>query len=156
MKKRQRARRATRSSINRFTRRRNLLLSFLTPSSATATENFSKERKIGVGGFGSMYRGTFPGTNKAVAIKKISPTSKQGKRVYISEISINSKLTHHNLVKFLGWPHREGDLLLVYELLPNGSLDKYIYEKPEAPLDWDRRYSIACDIASALHPYIHT
>ncbi|XP_057843247.2 L-type lectin-domain containing receptor kinase IX.1-like [Cryptomeria japonica] len=119
-----------------------------------ATENFSDDRKIGVGGFGSVYTGNLPGTNEAVAIKRISPSSEQGIREYVTEISINSKLTHHNLVKFLGWSHREGDLLLVYELLPNGSLDKYIYEKPEAPLNWDRRYSIACDIASAL-VYLH-
>jgi serine/threonine protein kinase len=57
-------------------------------------------------------------------------------------------------VKFLAWSHRNGDLLLVYELLPNGSLDKYIHEKSEAPLDWDRRYNIACDVASAL-VYLH-
>ncbi|XP_059077050.1 L-type lectin-domain containing receptor kinase IX.1-like [Cryptomeria japonica] len=119
-----------------------------------ATNNFSDHEMIGVGGFGCVYRGTMPGTNEAVAIKRISPSSKQGKREYITEISINSKLTHHNVVKFLGWSHRKGDLLLVYELLANGSLDKYIYENPEAPLDWDRRYSIACDVASAL-VYLH-
>ncbi|XP_057843250.2 L-type lectin-domain containing receptor kinase IX.1-like [Cryptomeria japonica] len=119
-----------------------------------ATNNFSDDEMIGVGGFGCVYRGTLPGTNEAVAIKRMSPSSKQGKREYITEISINSKLTHHNLVKFMGWSHRKGDLLLVYELLANGSLDKYIYEKPEAPLNWDRRYSIACDVASAL-VYLH-
>ncbi|XP_057843261.2 L-type lectin-domain containing receptor kinase VIII.1-like [Cryptomeria japonica] len=64
------------------------------------------------------------------------------------------KLTHHNLLKFLGWCHRKGDLLLAYKLLPNGSLDKYIFENPETPLEWGRRYSIACDIASAL-VYLH-
>ncbi|XP_059077052.1 L-type lectin-domain containing receptor kinase IX.1-like [Cryptomeria japonica] len=121
---------------------------------SVATNNFNSDQKIGVGGFGSVYRGTLPGTNEAVAIKRISPSSRQGKREYKTEISINSKLSHQNLVKFLGWCHRKGDLLLVYELLPNGSLDKYIFENPEAPLDWDRRYSIACDIASAL-VYLH-
>ncbi|XP_057843260.2 L-type lectin-domain containing receptor kinase V.9-like [Cryptomeria japonica] len=120
-----------------------------------ATNSFSNNKKIGVGGFGSVYRGTLPSTNEAVAVERVSPFSKQGKRgEYITEISINSKLTHHNLVKFLGWSHRNGDLLLVYELLPHGSLDKYIFENPEAPLDWDRRYSIACDVASAL-VYLH-
>ncbi|XP_057843251.2 L-type lectin-domain containing receptor kinase IX.1-like [Cryptomeria japonica] len=121
---------------------------------SAATDNFNDDQKIGVGGFGCVYRGTLAGTNEAVAIKRISPSSKQGKREYETEVSINSKLTHHNLVKFLGWCHRKGDLLLVYELLPNGSLDKYIFENPETPLEWGRRYSTACDIASGL-VYLH-
>ncbi|XP_059077051.1 L-type lectin-domain containing receptor kinase IX.1-like [Cryptomeria japonica] len=121
---------------------------------SAATNNFNDDQKIGVGGFGCVYRGTLAGTNEAVAIKRISPSSKQGKREYETEVSINSKLTHHNLVKFLGWCHRKGDLLLVYELLPNGSLDKYIFENSETPLEWGRRYSIACDIASGL-VYLH-
>ncbi|XP_057843259.2 L-type lectin-domain containing receptor kinase IX.1-like [Cryptomeria japonica] len=118
-----------------------------------STNNFSDDRKIGVGGFGFVYRGTLVSTNEAVAIKRVSPSSKQGKREYLTEICINSKLNHHNLVKFLGWSHRKGDLLLVYELLPNGSVDKHIFENPETPLDWDRRYSIAC-VGSAL-VYLH-
>ncbi|XP_057843255.1 L-type lectin-domain containing receptor kinase IX.1-like [Cryptomeria japonica] len=119
-----------------------------------ATNNFSDDKKIGLGGFGFVYRGTLLSTNEAVAIKRVSPSSKQGKREYLTEICINSKLNHHNLVKFLGWSHRKGDLLLVYELLPNGSLDKHIFENPETPLDWDRRYSIACDVGSSL-VYLH-
>ncbi|XP_057843256.1 L-type lectin-domain containing receptor kinase IX.1-like [Cryptomeria japonica] len=115
-----------------------------------ATNNFSDDRRIGVGGFGFVYRGTLLSTNEAVAIKRVSPSSKQGKREYLTEICINSKFNHHNLVKFLGWSHRKDDLLLVYELLPNGSLDKHIFENPETLLDWDRRYRIACDVGSAL------
>ncbi|XP_057868318.2 L-type lectin-domain containing receptor kinase IX.1-like [Cryptomeria japonica] len=121
---------------------------------SAATHNFSEDEKIGEGGFGSVYRGTLPGTNEAVAVKRISPTARQGKKEYISEVIINSQLTHHNLVRFLGWCHRNDDFLLVYELLPNGSLDKYLFGEAEAVLNWDRRYSIACDVASAL-VYLH-
>ncbi|XP_057868314.2 L-type lectin-domain containing receptor kinase IX.1-like [Cryptomeria japonica] len=120
----------------------------------TATNNFSDTHKIGSGGFGCVYKGTLPGTKASVAVKRVSPTSKQGKNQYVSEVIINSKLTHHNLVRFLGWCHRKDDLLLVYELLSNGSLDKYLFGETEAALNWDRRYSIACDIASAV-VYLH-
>ncbi|KAH9304190.1 hypothetical protein KI387_008594, partial [Taxus chinensis] len=99
-------------------------------------------------------RGILPGTAETVAVKKISQGSKQGKKEYVSEVTIISKLRHRNLVQLLGWCHEKGILLLVYEYLPNGSLDKYIFEGQKAKLDWNRRYSIACDIASALL-YLH-
>ncbi|XP_059077047.1 L-type lectin-domain containing receptor kinase IX.1-like [Cryptomeria japonica] len=124
----------------------NVLLSFGYTDLSAAKNNFNDDEKIGGGGFGCVYRGTLPGTNEAEAVKTVSATSKQGKHEYESEVVINSKLTHHNLVRFLGWYHPKGDLLLVYELLPNGNLDKYLFGKMEAA----RRYSIACGIASAL------
>ncbi|XP_057868316.2 L-type lectin-domain containing receptor kinase IX.1-like [Cryptomeria japonica] len=130
------------------------LRSFAYADLSAATNNFRDAHKTGSGGFGCVYRGTLPGTNKAVAVKRVSPTCKQGKNQYVSEVVINTKLTHHNLVRFLGWCHRKDDLLLVYELLSNGSLDKYLFGETEALLNWDRRYSIACDIASAL-VYLH-
>ncbi|XP_057868315.2 L-type lectin-domain containing receptor kinase IX.1-like [Cryptomeria japonica] len=122
---------------------------------SAATNNFSDAHKIGSGGFGCVYRGTLPGTNEAVAVKRISAKASQGKNEYISEVIINSKLTHHNLVRFLGWCHRKDDLLLVYEFLSNGSLDKYLFGETQASaLKWDRRYRIACEVASAL-VYLH-
>ncbi|XP_057857181.2 L-type lectin-domain containing receptor kinase IX.1-like [Cryptomeria japonica] len=121
----------------------------------TATKSFSDTEMLGRGGFGGVYRGTLPESNKPVAVKRISQGSKQGRKEYISEVSIISKLCHRNLVQLYGWCHEKGQLLLVYEFLPNGSLDKHIFgEQMRHNLNWDQRYSIACDIASALL-YLH-
>ncbi|XP_059077761.1 L-type lectin-domain containing receptor kinase IX.1 [Cryptomeria japonica] len=119
-----------------------------------ATKNFSEDEKLGQGGFGGVYKGILPGTTETVAVKRISQGSRQGRKEYVSEVTIISKLRHRNLVQLLGWCHQKGELLLVYEYLPNGSLDKYIFGEEEDALDWNRRYSIACDIASAL-VYLH-
>ncbi|GLJ37710.1 hypothetical protein SUGI_0766090 [Cryptomeria japonica] len=119
-----------------------------------ASKNFSPEEEIGEGGFGKVYRGSLPGTNQAVAVKRMNLNSNQGQKVYESEVIINGNLTHRNLVEFLGCCHRKGEKLLVYELLPNGSLDKYIFQSPKGPLDWDKRYIIARDVAVGL-VYLH-
>ncbi|XP_057831994.2 L-type lectin-domain containing receptor kinase IX.1 [Cryptomeria japonica] len=117
-----------------------------------ATRHFSESEKLGQGGFGYVYRGVFPGTNEIVAVKRISEASKQGKKEYVAEVSIITRLGHRNLVQLLGWCHERGELLLVYEYMPNGSLDKRIFES--GALDWNRRYNIASGIASAL-VYLH-
>ncbi|XP_057857166.2 L-type lectin-domain containing receptor kinase IX.1-like [Cryptomeria japonica] len=120
-----------------------------------ATKNFSNEQMLGKGGFGQVYRGILSPSKENVAVKRISQCSKQGQKEYISEVSIISKLRHRNLVQLHGWCHEKGRLLLVYEFLPNGSLDKYLFgEQSKGDLNWDLRYSIACDIASALL-YLH-
>ncbi|GLJ54816.1 hypothetical protein SUGI_1177310 [Cryptomeria japonica] len=120
-----------------------------------ATKNFSNDQMLGKGGFGQVYRGILSPSKENVAVKRISQGSKQGQKEYISEVSIISKLRHRNLVQLQGWCHEKGRLLLVYEFLPNGSLDKYLFgEKRKGDLNWERRYSIACDIASALL-YLH-
>jgi serine/threonine protein kinase len=93
-----------------------------------ATDNFSNERKLGEGGFGSVYRGFLKETNLQVAIKRVSKGSKQGAKEYASEVSIISRLRHRNLVQLIGWCHGGGKLLLVYELMPNGSLDGHLYD----------------------------
>ncbi|XP_059076987.1 L-type lectin-domain containing receptor kinase S.4-like [Cryptomeria japonica] len=115
---------------------------------------YSDSGKLGQGGFGGVYRGILPGTKEMVAVKKISQWSNQGRKEYVSKVTIISRLRHRNLVKLLGWCHRKGELLLVYEYLPNGSLDNYIFGEQKGALDWDRRYDIACDLASAL-VYLH-
>ncbi|XP_057867923.2 L-type lectin-domain containing receptor kinase IX.1-like [Cryptomeria japonica] len=121
---------------------------------SAATRNFSEDELLGGGGFGSVYRGTLPVTNEAVAVKRISQESKQGKKEYITEVTIISKLRHRNLLRLLGWCHEQGELLLVYEFLPNGSLDKYLFDENKVCLNWDARYNIACGLASALI-YLH-
>ncbi|XP_057857162.2 L-type lectin-domain containing receptor kinase IX.1-like [Cryptomeria japonica] len=120
-----------------------------------ATKNFSNDQMLGKGGFGQVYRGTLSPSKETVAVKRILQGSKQVQKEYISEVSIISKLKHRNLVQLHRWCHEKGCLLLVYEFQPNGSLDKYLFgEKNRSDLNWDLRYSIACDIASALL-YLH-
>ncbi|XP_057844562.2 L-type lectin-domain containing receptor kinase IX.2-like [Cryptomeria japonica] len=119
-----------------------------------ATNSFSANQEIGHGGFGSVYRGTLCGTNEVVAVKRMNANSAEGKKQYASEVIMNGNLTHRNLVQLLGWCHRKEDRLLVYELLPNGSLDNYLFDNPKGDLEWDKRYIIALDIASGL-VYLH-
>jgi interleukin-1 receptor-associated kinase 1 len=123
---------------------------------AAATGNFSDDRRLGRGGFGSVYRGFLTDGNRDVAVKRVSETSRQGWNEFISEVRIISRLRHRNLVQLIGWCHGGGDeLLLVYELMPNGSLDAHLY-RPESDdvLAWPARYSIAVGVGAALL-YLH-
>ncbi|MFS7923303.1 putative protein kinase RLK-Pelle-L-LEC family [Helianthus anomalus] len=119
-----------------------------------ATNNFSDDQKLGQGGFGSVYKGYLPREAMAVAVKKISQGSKQGKKEYMAEVKINGNLIRHrNLVPLIGWCHDESQFLLVYEYMPNGSLDSHLFGK-KSPLKWSVRYKIAMGLASALL-YLH-
>ncbi|KAK9101985.1 hypothetical protein Sjap_019239 [Stephania japonica] len=116
-----------------------------------ATQNFNKENLLGTGGFGSVYRGTISGPPSTVAVKKISATSKQGEREFLAEICTIGRLRHKNIVQLLGWCHERDHLLLVYEFMANGSLDRYICK---GSLNWQTRYKILTGLASALL-YLH-
>ncbi|KMZ64478.1 putative Kinase [Zostera marina] len=118
-----------------------------------ATNNFSSKRKLGEGGFGPVYSGFLKYRNTNVAIKRISGHSKQGKKEYIAEVKIISQLRHKNMVQLVGWCHENGKLLLVYELMENGSLDSFIFNHQKT-LSWPLRRSIVKGLASALI-YLH-
>ncbi|XP_059440031.1 L-type lectin-domain containing receptor kinase IX.1-like [Corylus avellana] len=120
---------------------------------ASATYNFSNERKLGEGGFGAVYKGHFIDLDMPIAVKKISRGSKQGKKEYITEVKIISRLRHRNLVQLIGWCHDKGEFLLVYEYMPNGSLDTHLFGKRN-PLHWAVRYKISLGLGSALL-YLH-
>uniref|UniRef100_A0A0D9X1V2 Protein kinase domain-containing protein n=1 Tax=Leersia perrieri TaxID=77586 RepID=A0A0D9X1V2_9ORYZ len=120
---------------------------------AIATDNFSETHKLGEGGFGSVYRGFLKDMNLHVAIKRVSKGSRQGRKEYASEVRIISRLRHRNLVLLIGWCHGDGKLLLVYELMPNGSLDKHLYSVDNR-LSWSLRHKIVLEIASAIL-YLH-
>ncbi|XP_060675161.1 L-type lectin-domain containing receptor kinase IX.1-like [Ziziphus jujuba] len=120
---------------------------------ASATNNFSNDRKLGEGGFGTVYKGYLKDLDALVAVKKFSSGSKQGKKEYITEVKVISSLRHRNLVQLLGWCHDKGNFLLVYEFMPNGSLDSHLFGK-RSPLNWALRYKICLGIASALL-YLH-
>ncbi|XP_059650541.1 L-type lectin-domain containing receptor kinase IX.1-like [Cornus florida] len=119
-----------------------------------ATSNFAEEGKLGEGGFGGVYKGLLSDTSTEVAVKRFSRGSKQGKKEYVSEVKIISRLRHRNLVQLIGWCHEQGEFLLVYEFMPNGSLDSHLFGGKEASLIWNLRYRIALGIASALL-YLH-
>ncbi|KAF8400650.1 hypothetical protein HHK36_013949 [Tetracentron sinense] len=116
-----------------------------------ATSNFSKENLLGTGGFGSVYRGDISDPPSTIAVKKISATSNQGEREFLAEICTIGRLRHKNIVQLQGWCHEHEHLLLVYEFMPNGSLDRFI---SKGFLDWQTRYNILTGLASALL-YLH-
>nr|GME19786.1 L-type lectin-domain containing receptor kinase IV.1 [Ipomoea batatas] len=94
-----------------------------------ATKGFRESELLGKGGFGSVYKGVLPAIGIEVAVKKVSHDSKQGIREFVAEVVSIGRLRHRNLVRFLGYCRRKGELFLVYEYMPNGSLDRYILKK---------------------------
>ncbi|KAJ8765716.1 hypothetical protein K2173_014838 [Erythroxylum novogranatense] len=141
------------TSINDDLERKALPRRFSLNDLVSATRNFSDERKLGEGGFGAVYKGYLADLDITVAVKKISRGSRQGKREYITEVKVISQLRHRNLVQLIGWCHEGREFLLVYEFMPNGSLDSHLFGK-KSPLTWEARYRIALGLASALL-YLH-
>ncbi|GKV37123.1 hypothetical protein SLEP1_g45185 [Rubroshorea leprosula] len=120
---------------------------------ASATNDFSQDRKLGGGGFGAIYRGYLADVDMLIAIKKISKGSKQGKKEYATEVKTISQLRHRNLVQLIGWCHERSEFLLVYEFMSNGSLDSHLFGK-KSPFPWHIRYRITLGLASAIL-YLH-
>lgn len=118
-----------------------------------ATNYFAEQGKLGQGGFGGVFRGFLIDLSQNVAVKRFSKGSKQGRKEYKSEVKIISRLRHRNLVQLVGWCHERGEFLLVYEFMPNGSLDAHLFWG-KSMLLWEVRYKIALGLASALL-YLH-
>ncbi|XVE49434.1 hypothetical protein DITRI_Ditri01bG0082000 [Diplodiscus trichospermus] len=114
-----------------------------------ATSNFADEGLLGEGGFGKVYLGFLRDMNCNIAVKKITPQSQQGVKEYASELRTISRLRQRNLVQLIGWCQDNQELLIVYEFLPNKSLDYHLFREP-CLLTWEKRYKIAMDLASAL------
>ncbi|XP_050236085.1 L-type lectin-domain containing receptor kinase IV.2-like [Mercurialis annua] len=119
-----------------------------------ACKGFKEKELLGFGGFGKVYRGLLPSSNVQVAVKKVSHDSQQGMKEFVAEIVSMGQLRHRNLVQLLGYCRRKGELLLVYDYMPNGSLDKYLFRNDTPNLNWDQRYQILKGVASALL-YLH-
>ncbi|KOM36177.1 hypothetical protein LR48_Vigan02g232700 [Vigna angularis] len=121
-----------------------------------ATNDFSDSNKLGQGGFGTVYRGTLP-NGQEVAVKRYSATSRQGDAEFKNEVLLLAKLQHRNLVRLLGFCMGGTEKLLVYEFVPNKSLDYFLFEADEtkrAQLDWDRRFKIIAGTARGIL-YLH-
>ncbi|KAL1209937.1 L-type lectin-domain containing receptor kinase IV.1 [Cardamine amara subsp. amara] len=119
-----------------------------------ATKGFKEKDLLGSGGFGSVYKGVMPGTKLEIAVKKVSHESRQGMKEFVAEIVSIGRMSHRNLVPLLGYCRRRGELLLVYDYMPNGSLDKYLYNTPEVTLNWKQRIKVILGVASGLF-YLH-
>ncbi|KAL3678815.1 hypothetical protein R1sor_021771 [Riccia sorocarpa] len=111
---------------------------------ASDTERFEDVEDLGV----------MPKTKQPVAVKRVSNDSKQGRREFVAEVKIISQLRHRNIVRLLGWCSDRDKLLLVYELMPNGSLDKALFHEEESVLSWQHRFRIIKGVAAALQ-YLH-
>ncbi|KAB2066490.1 hypothetical protein ERO13_A09G154100v2 [Gossypium hirsutum] len=119
-----------------------------------ATKGFKDKELLGAGGFGRVYRGVLPSNKLEVAVKRVSHESRQGMREFVAEIVSIGRLRHRNLVQLLGYCRRKGELLLVYDYMPNGSLDKYLHDQPQVTLNWRQRFRVIKGVASGLF-YLH-
>ncbi|KAL5731093.1 L-type lectin-domain containing receptor kinase IV.1 [Ranunculus cassubicifolius] len=119
-----------------------------------ATKGFKENELLGVGGFGRVYRGVVGTSKTEVAVKRISHESRQGIREFIAEIASMGQLRHRNLVQLLGYCRRKGELLLVYDYMPNGSLDQFLFSPLGSTLSWNQRFRIIKGVASGLL-YLH-
>ncbi|KAL1201624.1 Cysteine-rich receptor-like protein kinase 8 [Cardamine amara subsp. amara] len=119
-----------------------------------ATNNFSENNQIGRGGFGEVYKGTFS-NGKEVAVKRLSKNSRQGEAEFKTEVVVVAKLQHRNLVRLLGFSLQGEERILVYEYMPNKSLDYFLFDPAkQVLLDWTRRYNIIGGIGRGII-YLH-
>ncbi|KAH0867326.1 hypothetical protein HID58_074348, partial [Brassica napus] len=119
-----------------------------------ATNGFGRDGLIGRGGFGEVYKGTLP-LSRHIAVKRLSHDAEQGMKQFVAEVVTMGSLQHRNLVPLLGYCRRKGELLLVSEYMPCGSLDQHLFHNRNPSLSWLQRISILNDIASAIS-YLHT
>ncbi|KAF9610831.1 hypothetical protein IFM89_025197 [Coptis chinensis] len=119
-----------------------------------ATKRFSEENVIGFGGNGKVYKGVVGGAE--VAVKQFAHESEEGVREFLAEVSSLGRLKHRNLVGLRGWCKREkGNLILVYDYMENGSLDKKVFECEESfILNWEDRLRVLKDVAAGIL-YLH-
>ncbi|KAI3887544.1 hypothetical protein MKW92_022658, partial [Papaver armeniacum] len=121
---------------------------------SNATNNFSLDNKLGEGGFGPVYKGKLQ-NGQEIAVKRLSTDSGQGIEEFKNEVVLISKLQHRNLVKLLGCCVEGKENMLIYEYMPKGSLDAFLFDpSKKAQLDWDMRFDIIGGIARGLL-YLH-
>ncbi|XP_026442058.1 G-type lectin S-receptor-like serine/threonine-protein kinase At2g19130, partial [Papaver somniferum] len=127
------------------------LVAFTYRELQTVTKNFSQ--KLGSGGFGSVFKGVLPDST-SIAVRKLEGL-RQGEKQFWSEVSTIGMIQHVNLVRLRGFCSEGVKRLLVYEFMPNGSLDSHLFnQKNTEVLDWKTRYQIALGTARGL-TYLH-
>ncbi|XP_059439331.1 cysteine-rich receptor-like protein kinase 10 isoform X2 [Corylus avellana] len=119
-----------------------------------ATNNFSHDNKLGVGGFGAVYKGILS-NGQEIAVKRLSKKSGQGVGEFKNEVVVVAKLQHRNLVRLLGFCLEREEKILVYEFVENKSLDYFLYDvERQRQLDWPTRYKIIKGVARGII-YLH-
>ncbi|KAJ1290899.1 hypothetical protein BS78_02G278100 [Paspalum vaginatum] len=116
-----------------------------------ATKNFSE--KLGGGSFGSVFKG-YLSDSATLAVKRLDGAH-QGEKQFRAEVSSVGIIQHINLVRLVGFCCEGDHRLLVYEYMPNHSLDVHLFKRRDAVLDWNLRYHIAIGVARGL-AYLHT
>nr|AWA44746.1 hypothetical protein SS91I14_000004 [Saccharum spontaneum] len=127
----------------------------------SATNGFSRALKLGEGGFGSVYRAFFrsaAGARVVLAVKRLNQRSLQGHKQWLAEVQFLGVLEHPNLVKLIGYCAVDSEAskhrLLVYEFMPNKSLDDHLFNRAHPPLSWRLRLQIMIGAARGLD-YLH-
>ncbi|KAH6801747.1 S-locus lectin protein kinase family protein [Perilla frutescens var. frutescens] len=120
---------------------------------ANATNSFSEANKLGKGGFGPVYKGELA-NGREIAVKKLSEASAQGVQEFMNEVIVISKLQHRNLVRLLGCCVENKEKMLVYEYMPNKSLDFFLFDPSQDILDWRKRFKIIEGICRGIL-YLH-
>ncbi|CAL5097186.1 unnamed protein product [Urochloa decumbens] len=128
---------------------------------SAATRGFDASRVIGNGAFGTVYKGIIPDTGAMVAVKRCTNGNASGngggdqaRSEFLSELSIIAGLRHRNLLRLQGWCYEKGEILLVYDYMRNGSLDRALFDASSPVLPWHHRRDILAGVASAL-AYLH-
>ncbi|KAB1211956.1 hypothetical protein CJ030_MR5G023736 [Morella rubra] len=121
---------------------------------AMATNNFDSSAQVGQGGYGKVYRGILA-DGTVVAIKRAQEGSLQGEKEFLTEIQLLSRLHHRNLVSLIGYCDEEGEQMLIYEFMSNGSLRDHLSGKSKEPLSFAMRLRIALASAKGIL-YLHT
>jgi serine/threonine protein kinase len=121
---------------------------------AMATNNFNSSSQVGQGGYGKVYKGILA-DGTIVAIKRAQEGSLQGEKEFLTEIELLSRLHHRNLVSLIGYCDEEGEQMLVYEFMPNGTLRDQLSAKSKEPMSFDTRLGISLGSAKGIL-YLHT
>ncbi|XP_052174950.1 serine/threonine-protein kinase PCRK1-like [Diospyros lotus] len=152
-----------RSTFPTLSQRPSNLSVFTVSELKAATKNFSRTVKIGEGGFGCVYKGVIkssenPEDKLDVAVKQLGRRGLQGHKEWVAEVNVLGVVEHPNLVKLLGYcaedDERGMQRLLVYEYMPNGSVESHLSARSSTPLPWAQRLKIAQDAARGL-AYLH-
>ncbi|XP_059448027.1 proline-rich receptor-like protein kinase PERK13 [Corylus avellana] len=117
------------------------------------TSGFSRQNVLGEGGFGCVYKGWLP-DGKVVAVKQLKAGSGQGEREFRAEVEIISRVHHRHLVSLVGYCISEHQRLLIYEFVPNKTLEHHLHGNGMPVLDWTKRMKIALGSAKGL-AYLH-
>ncbi|RYQ92257.1 hypothetical protein S83_067164 [Arachis hypogaea] len=115
-----------------------------------ATNNFSRDNKLGEGGFGTVYKGKLR-KGEEIAVKRLSESSNQGLEELKNEIALTARLQHVNSVRLLGYCTKRDEKILIYEYLPNKSLDHFLFDpRKSILLDWSKRANIIEGVTQGL------